>query len=101
MFFRMTPRSVATLAEDHKTVLLSILATLLAALIMFVATIVISGGIAIDLVRGYVMPLIISAFTLAVFWSVLFAHHKGKIPWLDSAEPKKDENAPTVQKPSA
>jgi hypothetical protein len=89
------------LAEDHKTVLLSIFATLLAALIMFVVTIIVSGGIAIDLVRGYVMPLIISAFTLAVFWSVLFARHKGKLPWLGASESEKDEKAPTPQKSAA
>jgi hypothetical protein len=77
------------LADDHKTVLLSILATLMAALIILVSTVIISGGVSIDLIRGYVMPLVISAFTLAVFWSILYARHKGKLPWLDSTEPAK------------
>jgi hypothetical protein len=86
------------LAEDHKTVLLSIMATLVAAMILFVATVVISGGIAIDLVKGYVLPLVISAFTLAVFWSVLFARNKGKLPWLGVVEPAKDEKAPATSK---
>jgi hypothetical protein len=89
------------LAEDHKTVVLSILATLLAALILLVATIAISGGITIELVKAYVLPLVISAFTLSVFAGVLFARNKGKLPWLAPTEPSKDEKAPETSKSTA
>jgi hypothetical protein len=74
------------MAEDHKTVLLSIFATCVAGLLMFIGTVVVSGGISIDLIKGYVMPLFISAFTLAVFAGVLYARNKGKIPWLGPVE---------------
>jgi hypothetical protein len=94
----MALRPRATLADDHKTVILSILATLGAALIVFVATVVVSGGISVDLVRGYVLPLVISAFTLSIFAGVLFARNKGKIPWLAPEEPTKDEKAATASK---
>jgi hypothetical protein len=96
--FRVTPQRRTTLAEDHKTVLLSILATLVAALILFVATIIVSGGISIDMVRGYVLPLVISAFTLSIFAGVLFARNKGKLPWLAPDEPPKDEKASTASR---
>ncbi len=86
------------MADEHKTVLLSILATVVAATIVFVATIIVSGGIALDLVKGYVLPLVISAFTLTVFWSILFAHNKGKLPWLTSDKPPKDEKTSTTSK---
>jgi hypothetical protein len=79
------------LAEDHKTVLLSIFATLLAALVVLVVTIVISGGIQITLIKSYVLPLVLSAFTLAVFAGVLVAHNKGMIPGFDPSEPAKEE----------
>lgn len=79
------------MAQDHKTVLLSIFATLLAAAIVFVATIVISGGIEVDLIKGYVLPLVLSAFTLAIFAGVLFATNKGKIPGFGDTEPAKEE----------
>jgi hypothetical protein len=80
------------LGEDHKTVLLSILATLMAALIVFVATVAVSGGVSIELVRGYVLPLVISAFTLSIFAGVLIARNKGIFPWL-AEEPTKDDKA--------
>ena len=79
------------MAEEHKTVLVSIFSTLLAAVVIFVAIVVISGGIATDLVKGYVLPLIVSAFTLTVFWGVLFARSKGKLPFLGSDERKAPE----------
>jgi hypothetical protein len=85
------------MAEDHKTVLLSIMATIVAGLFMFIGTVVVSGGISIDLIKGYVLPLFISAFTLAVFAGVLYARNKGRIPWLGPVEPAKQmkEEPPT------
>ena len=80
------------MADEHKTVLLSIFATLLAALVIFAATVVVSGGIAIDLVKGYVLPLVVSAFTLAVFAGVLFARSKGMIPGF-RPEPPNEQKA--------
>jgi hypothetical protein len=75
------------LADEHKTVLLSIFATVLAGFIIFLATVAISGGISISLIKGYVLPLFISAFTLAVFAGVLFARNKGMIPGMAQSEP--------------
>ena len=86
------------MADDHKTVLLSILATLLAAVILFAATTIISGGIDVNLVKGYVLPLVVSSFTLAVFAGVLFARNKGKIPGFRPTDPPKDEKAATASK---
>jgi hypothetical protein len=86
------------LSDEHKTVMLSILATLLAALGIFVVTIIISGGIDITLVKAYVLPLVISSFTLTVFWSVVFARNKGKMPWLETTPPPKDEKASEAPK---
>lgn len=80
------------MAQDHKIVLLSIFATLLAAVIVFAATVVISGGVEIDLIKGYVLPLVLSAFTLAIFAGVLFATNKGKIPGFGSPEAQKEAN---------
>ena len=85
------------MAEDHKTVLLSILATCLAGVILFIGTVLVSGGISTDLIRGYVLPLFISAFTLAVFAGVLYARNKGKIPFLGPAEPAKKETSTASQ----
>ena len=78
---------------EHKTVVLSIFATLLAALVIFVATIAISGGISVSLVQAYVLPLVVSSFTLAVFAGILFAKQKGKIPGFAPGEPPKEKKA--------
>jgi hypothetical protein len=59
-------------ADDQKVVMYSILSTLLAATVIFGVTVGVSGGVAFDLVRAYVLPLVISAFTLFVFLVVLF-----------------------------
>ncbi len=75
-------------AEEHKTVLLSILGTVLAGVLLFVITIAISGGVSVSLFKSYVLPLFLSAFTLSVFWSILFARYKGKLPIL---QPEADE----------
>jgi len=71
-------------------VLISIFSTLVAAVVILLATIAISGGVATSLIRSYVLPLVISAFTLAVFWGVLFARSKGKLTWLAPDEPAKE-----------
>jgi hypothetical protein len=89
------------LGDEHQTVLLSILGTLLSALVIFVITIAVSGGVSTTLFRSYVLPLFMSAFTLAIFWGILFARHKGKLPFLrEEPEPPKDEKGPSPQKPA-
>ena len=58
--------------EDHKTVLLSITATVIAGLVILGTTIAINrGSFSLDLFKQYVLPLIISAFTLFVFFVIL------------------------------
>lgn len=74
------------MADERRTVLLSIFATVLAALVIFIASVAFAGGISIDLVKSYVLPLFVSAFTLLVFWGVLYAHQSGKLPWFGPAE---------------
>ena len=66
------------MTDEHRVVLISILSTLVAAVIIFAVSVALSGGISIDLVRGYVLPLIISAFTLSVFWCVLYVTNRTK-----------------------
>jgi hypothetical protein len=91
------------LGDEHKTVLLSILGTVLSGVLIFVITIAISGGVSVTLFKSYVLPLFMSAFTLAVFWSILFARHKGKLPFLpetDAPAPApKDDKASTAAEP--
>jgi hypothetical protein len=89
------------LADDHKTVLLSILATLVAACLLFVGTVAIAGGVSVGLFKSYVLPLFMSAFTLAIFWVFLFARNKGKLPILAETAPRKDEMASTAQESTA
>jgi hypothetical protein len=79
------------LAEDHRTILLSILATALAGSTLLVLTIAISGKIDLLLIQGYVLPLFISAFTLSVYWIILFARHKGRFGFLGPLDPAKEE----------
>lgn len=71
------------LADDHKTVLLSIMATVATGIILFIATIVISGTVSLDLFVKWVLPLFIAALSLGIFFIVLYARNKGKLPWLD------------------
>ncbi|HEY6282840.1 MAG TPA: hypothetical protein VIW22_02845 [Nitrososphaerales archaeon] len=66
------------MADEHRVVFISILSTLVAAVIIFAVSVALSGGIAIDFVRGYVLPLIISPFTLSVFWCVLYVTSRTK-----------------------
>jgi pilus assembly protein TadC len=79
------------LAGDHKVVSICIIAMLVTALAIFIGTVVVSGGISVDLVEAYVLPLIIASFTLLVFVGVLLAHNRGLIPFLDADEPAEDE----------
>jgi hypothetical protein len=81
--------------EAHMTVLLSIFATLLAAVIVFAATVVVSGGIAINLIKGYVFPLVVSAFTLAVFAGVLFIRSKNMLPGFKTDAEKDEKTEPS------
>src|SRR5580658_1193127 len=71
--------------------MLSILATVVAGILLFVVTIAIAGGVSITLFKSYVLPLFMSAFTLSIFWIFLFARHKGKLPILAETEPSKDQ----------
>jgi hypothetical protein len=86
------------LGDEHQTVLLSILATVLAACFLFLITLGVAGGISISLFKSYVLPFFMSAFTLSIFWVFLFARHKGKLPIFAETEPPKDEKASTAPK---
>ncbi len=86
------------MAGEHKTVVLSIFGTLLSALILFVTTIAISGRIDMTYVEAYVFPLVLSAFTLAVFAGVLFAREKGAIPGFEPTDSQKDQKPPDKPK---
>ncbi|MDA4135564.1 MAG: hypothetical protein OK449_01020 [Thaumarchaeota archaeon] len=79
------------MANEHKTVLLSMLATVLAGGLLFLVTVVSAGGISITLFKAYVLPFLMSAFTLSIFWVFLFVRHKGKLPVFDEAEPATEE----------
>lgn len=76
------------MADDHKTVLLSILSTLLAAVAVLVATVAVAGGFSVDLFEAYVLPLLVTSFSLSVFAGVLFARNKGKLPGFPPDAPK-------------
>jgi hypothetical protein len=87
------------LGDEHKTVLLSILGTVLSALAIFVITIAVSGGVSVTLFKSYVLPLFMSAFTLAIFWGILYARHIGKLPFLaEEPERPKDDKGSSPQK---
>jgi len=88
------------LADEHETVMLSIVATVLAGVVIFIITIPIAGGVSISLFEGYVLPIFMSAFTLAIFWIFLFARHKGKLPILAGTTPPKKEEASMAPKPA-
>ena len=97
-FFKPIINRFVILGDEHKTVLLSILATVLAGVVIFIVTIAVAGGISISLLKSYVLPLFMSAFTLSIFWGFLFARHKGKLSILAETEPPKDEKASTAPK---
>jgi hypothetical protein len=89
------------LAEEHKTVILSILATLLAAIVIFLATIAVNGGISVTLVEAYVLPLIVTAFSLSVFAGVLIARNRGMIPGFEpETKEQKKQQAEESQTPA-
>ena len=90
-----------TLGDEHTTVLLSILGTVVAAGLLFLITVGIAGGISIALFKSYVLPLFMSAFTLSIFWAILYARHKGKLPFLPETEPPKDEKTSAAPKSTA
>ena len=69
------------MGDEHKTVALSIIATLLTGAIILLGTIVISGGFSEDLFFKYVFPMIIATLSLAVFFVFVFAKNKGMLPW--------------------
>jgi len=82
------------LADEHKTVILSIFATLLAAVVIFVVTVVAGGGVSETLFKAYVLPLIVTAFSLSVFAGVLFARERGMIPGFEpETKVQKEEEA--------
>jgi hypothetical protein len=87
------------LGDEHNTVLLSIIATVLAACVLFLITVGVAGGISVALFKSYVLPLFMSAFTLTIFWAFLFARHKGKLPILAETEPPKDAKTSTAPEP--
>jgi ABC-type sugar transport system permease subunit len=87
------------LGDEHKTVMISIIATIVAAFLLFLVTIAVAGGVSTTLFMSYVLPLLMSAFTLSVFWAFLFARHKGILPIL-AEEEAKAEKAQTDTKPS-
>lgn len=70
------------MGDEHKTVALSIIATLTTGLVILLATIVVNGGFSEDLFFKYVFPMIIASVSLAVFFIFVFAKNKGKLPWL-------------------
>lgn len=85
------------MGDEHKTVMISIMATIVAAFVLFLVTVAVSGGVSKALFMSYVLPLLMSAFTLSVFWAFLFARHKGILPIL-AEEEAKEEKASTVTK---
>jgi uncharacterized RDD family membrane protein YckC len=64
------------LASDHKVVALSITSIFASAVIIFGFTLAYSGGFSIVLFKQYVLPLFISAFTLGIFWAILFTSNR-------------------------
>ncbi len=76
------------MADEHKTALISLIATIFAGFVLFLVTIAIARGFSSSLVLAYVVPIFMSAFTLLIFWAILFARHKGVLPILQEAESK-------------
>jgi hypothetical protein len=82
------------LGNEHETVFLSILGTVLSAIMIFLVTIAIAGGVSMSLFTSYVLPLFMSAFTLSIFWAILYARHKGKLPFFpETPTPPANENS--------
>lgn len=83
------------MGNEHKTVMLSIIATVSAAVLMFIITVAVAGGVSATLFKSYVLPMFMSAFTLTVFWIFLYARYKGKIPQLSEDEASKGKGPAT------
>jgi uncharacterized RDD family membrane protein YckC len=60
------------LANDHKVVAYSIASIFASAVIIFGFAFAYNGGFSMVLFKQYVLPLFISAFTLSLFWAILF-----------------------------
>ena len=71
------------MADEHKTVALSILATVITTIIILLGTIVESGGFSEDLFFKYVFPMLIATLSLTIFFVIVFAKDKGKLRWLE------------------
>jgi hypothetical protein len=87
------------LGDEHKTVLLSILATLFAAVVILAVTVALAGGLSVKLVESYVLPLLVTAFSLSIFAGVLFARSKGLLPGFP-ADDQKDNRPAAATAPS-
>jgi len=74
------------LGDEHKTVMVSIIATVIAAFLVFLVTVAVAGGVSRTLFMSYVLPLLMSAFTLSVFFAFLFARHRGMLPMFEEDE---------------
>jgi hypothetical protein len=85
------------MGDEHKTVLLSILATLFAAVVILAVTVVVAGGWSVRLVESYVLPLLVTAFSLSIFAGVLFARNKGLIPGFPADVPKDNRPAAAAE----
>lgn len=79
--------------DEHKTVLLSIFATLVAAVGILLITVLVAGELSVTLIQAYVLPLVVTSFSLAVFAAVLFARKKGKIPGFPPDETKQETDS--------
>jgi hypothetical protein len=57
-------------------------------------TVVGSGKVSIPLIQSYVLPLVVTSFSLSVFAGVLYARNKGKTPGFRTEEAKDKKTAP-------
>jgi hypothetical protein len=57
-------------------------------------TVVGTGKVSIPLIQSYVLPLVVTSFSLSVFAGVLYARNKGKIPGFRTEESKDKKTAP-------
>lgn len=89
-FLNEQPVHPATVANEHRMVIISILSTVTAGVVLFLATVAISGGISTTLIKSYVLPLFMSAFTLSIYAVFLFARQKGKLPIVADDHPKEE-----------
>ena len=69
------------MTDEHKTVAVSILATVTTTVVILLGTIVASGGFSEDMFYKYVFPMLLATLSLAIFFVMVFARDKGKLPW--------------------